>query len=215
MARKKLPQEYRHPIDLEEIADRAIAGEMPIANALAMLHRSSVLSQDFIDAVAKDARRGYKFEAIAARVGVAPRTLASWLHRGKEKREAIDEWHDKRRTLPADCDAHTVLAEIGEEPHEDDLSLLYDTCARSYANAECELFDVIHTAAVISGDVRAAQWLLVNRFENWKGGQVSGRGDRPGDSDSNCAGAVDQLAAKIAAFDASRRSVAAASSARR
>lgn len=208
MARKRLPEEYQHPVNLESIADKARSGAMPVADALAMLHRSSRLSQEFIDAVSEYASKGYQWAAIAARVGVSPRSLANWLRRGKDRREAIDEWGDKRRTLPDDCDDEVVAAEIGECPVEDDLCLLYDSCARAHANAECELVDVIHASAVISGNTNDAKWLLTSRFDGWK--QAAGRPkneQEPNDgADAN--GAIDRLAAKLAAFNERARSIA-------
>lgn len=211
MARKRLPEEYQHPASLEAIGDKARSGAMPIADALAMLHRSSKLSQEFIDAVSADAAKGYQWGAIAARVGISPRTLANWLRRGKDRREAIDDWGDKRRTLPDDCDDDIVAAEIGECPVEDDLCLLYDSCARAHANAECELVDVIHASAVISGNTNDAKWLLTSRFDGWKPAGKIGRNEPENEDESNCSDAVDRLAAKIAAFDERARAITAAS----
>lgn len=204
MARKKLPIEYAPP-DLERIADECRRGDAPIATAMGMLYRSAKLSQEVIDSIAADALAGYQWDAIAARVGMAPRSLARMLARGKDRREKIDDWCDKRRTLPDDSTDDEVVAEIGEPPPEDDLLALYDACARAHANSECRLVDVIRTAAEL-GSTADAKWLLSNRFPNWrevKAGKQNERADEPTNS-------FDELNSKITAFAARVSALAAA-----
>lgn len=208
MARKKLPIEYEPTPDLERIADACRSREMPIAHAVSMLYRSAKLSQEVIDSIAADALAGYQWDAIAARHGMAPRSLLRMLARGKDRREKIDDWCDRRRTLPGEATDEEVIAEIGEPPPEDDLLALYDSCARAHANSECALVDVIRTAAEL-GSTADAKWLLVNRFPNWrevKGARQNERADEPSTN------SFDELNAKITAF-ASRVSALATASA--
>lgn len=168
MAREKIPEEYESPLDLDALGNEARSGVMPIGRALAMLHRSTQLTQTLIDAICDDARNGYEWPAIAARVGVGKRTLANWLRRGEDRREAIDDWADRRRELPDDMPDAEVIAEIGEPPPEDDLLLFYDSVARAMANGECSLVDVIRVDALVNGNVRSAQWLLTTRYPSWR-----------------------------------------------
>lgn len=199
MGRKKLPTEYEAPIDLEGIGDQVRAGERPLASALGMLYRSTKISQEMIDSIARDALKGYQWAAIASRVGVSPRALAGWLRRGQDRREAIDEWFDKRRTLPDDASEEHVIAEIGAPPEEDDLLMLYDACYRAHANSECRLVDVIRDDAEINGNTSSAKWLLQARYQNWNGN--GGRLPRHEDQrDDGPIDAVEQLAAKIDAL---------------
>jgi hypothetical protein len=209
MPRKKLPTEYEAPIDLEAIGNQVRAGERPLASALGMLYRSTKISQEMIDAIASDALKGYQWAAIASRVGVSARALAGWLRRGQERRERIDDWFDKRRTLPDDASDEQVLAEIGSPPEEDDLLLLYDSCARAHANSECRLVDVIRDDAEINGNTSSAKWLLQARYANWNGngGRLPRHEDQP---DAGPVDAIEQLAAKIDAFEARANALAAA-----
>ena len=206
MARKKLPEEYEPAPDLERIANAARSGEMPIASALSMLYRSTKLSQEVIDAIAADALAGYQWDAIAGRVGMSPRSLSRMLARGKDRREKIDDWFDRRRSLPDEASDEEVVAEIGEPPAEDDLLALYDACARGHANAECRLVDVIRSAAEL-GSTKDAQWLLVNRFPNWKESKV-GRYER--DTEPQSTDTLNQLNTKITDFAARVSALAAA-----
>jgi transcriptional regulator with XRE-family HTH domain len=211
MPRKRLPTEYDSPIDLEGIGDQVRAGERPIASALGMLYRSTKISQETIDKVAEHALKGYQWDAIAGLVGVSPRALSGWLRRGKDRREKIDEWLDKRRTIPEDASEEQILQEIGLPPEEDDLLMLYDACARAHANAECRLVDVIRDDAEILKNPKSAMWLLQARFQNWKG-----NGKLPRYEDSSSSGpvdAVEQLAAKIDAFEARATALAVAATA--
>lgn len=211
MPRKTLPTEYEAPLDLEAIGDQVRSGERPIASALGMLYRSTKISQDMIDAIASDALKGYQWEAIASRVGVSARALHGWLRRGQQRREQIDEWLDKRRTLPDDADDGQVLAEIGSPPEEDDLLMLWDACARAHANAECRLVDVIRDDAEINGNTSSAKWLLQARFKNWSGnGKLPRHEEQPGDGASD---AVELLASKISNFADKARALAIASAA--
>ncbi len=198
MPRIRLPTEYETPFDLEKLADRARTGEMPIASALGMLHRSTKLTQEMIDSVAKLAIAGYQWDAIAARIRVSPRALDGWLRRGKARREEIDEWRDKRRTLSDDAVDELVIAEIGAPPQEDDLTLLYDACASAHAEAECNLVDVIREDALFNGNTSSAKWLLQARFKNWSGNGKLPRHEDP--SSDGSSDAIEQLAAKIATF---------------
>jgi hypothetical protein len=213
MGRKKLPTEYEAPFDLESIGDQVRSGERPLASALGMLYRSTKISQEMIDAIASDALKGYQWAAIASRVGVSARALAGWLRRGQDRREKIDEWFDKRRTLPDDASEEQVLAEIGPPPEEDDLLLLYDTCARAHANSECRLVDVIRDDAEINGNTSSAKWLLQARYPNWSGNGKLPRHAEPDDA-SGSVDAIDLLASKIAAVEERARAIAAASPAR-
>lgn len=201
MGRKKLPTEYEAPIDLESIGDQVRSGERPLASALGMLYRSTKISQEMIDAIASDALKGYQWAAIAGRVGISARALAGWLRRGQDRREKIDEWFDKRRTLPDDASEEQVLSEIGPPPEEDDLLLLYDTCARAHANSECRLVDVIRDDAEINGNTSSAKWLLQARYANWSGNGRLPRHEEPRIDDGSV-DAIEQLAAKIDAFEA-------------
>jgi hypothetical protein len=213
MPRAKLPTEYEIPLDLEGLGDRARAGEMPIASALGMLHRSAKLTQEMIESVAKFAQAGYQWDAIASRIGISSRALATWLRRGQERREQIDEWYDKRRTLADDAPGELVVSEIGLPPQEDDLLLLYDACARAHAEAECNLVDVIRDDALYNGNTSSAKWLLQARFKNWSG---NGKLPRHADADdaSGSVDAIDLLASKVAAVEERARAIAAASSVR-
>lgn len=206
MPRITLPTEYEAPLDLEALGDRARSGEVPIASALAMLHRSAKLTQEMIDAVRQFAVAGYQWDAIAARVGVSSRALAGWMRRGQELREQIDDWYDKRRTIPDDATDEQVIAEIGLPPQENDLSLLYDTCARAHAEAECNLVDVIRNDAIFGANTSSAKWLLQARFKNWSGNGKLPRHEDP--RDYGPSDAIEQLEAKIVALHARTSAVA-------
>lgn len=211
MPRKRLPTEYEVPLDLEALGNQVRAGERPVASALAMLYRSAKISQEVIDAIAQDALKGYQWDAIAARVGVSPRALSGWLRRGQQRREQIDEWFDKRRTLPDEASDEEILAEIGPPPAEDDLLLLYDACAKALANGECRLVDVINDDALINGNVSSAKWLLQTRHKNWSGnGRLPRHEDPTGDGSSD---AIEQLASKLDAFETKARALAIAATA--
>lgn len=202
MPRKRLPTEYEAPLDLQALGDQVRAGERPLASALGMLYRSTTITQEMIDAIATDANKGYQWDAIASRVGVSARALSGWLRRGKDRREQIDEWFDKRRTLPVDASEEHILAEIGAPPQEDDLLLLWDACARAHANAECRLVDVIRDDAELAGNTSSAKWLLQARYKSWSGHGRLPRHEEPSDA-AGSVDAIDELAAKIA--DTERR----------
>lgn len=205
MARKKLPLEYE--TELERVAESCRSAETPIADAVAMIYRSTKLSQDIIDTIAADARAGYQWDAIAARVGMSPRALHRMLARGKDRREKIEDWYDKRRSLPDDASDAQVIAEIGEPPAEDDLLVLYDACARAHANAECALVDIIRTAAEKHNSTGDAKWLLQNRFSNWKESKAVKANERDDERSTN---SFDELNAKIVSFAARVSALAAA-----
>jgi hypothetical protein len=168
VARERLPREYEAAPDLESLGDEVRRGEMPIGRALAMLHRSTQLTAEVIDAICMDARKGYEWAAIAARIGVSKTMLANWMRRGEDRRNAVDEWVDRRRDLPADMPDDDVIAEIGEPPVEDDLLVLYDRVARAFADGECAMIDVIRDDALVNGNVSAAKWLLTARYPSWR-----------------------------------------------
>lgn len=163
MVRKKLTK-----YDVEGVAQAASEGEMPINEALAILGRSTRLDQASIDRIAEDFSMGYKLRAIAARNGIGARLLQSWLRRGEARRHELDDWRDRRADLPESMTKDEVEQEIGPEPVENDLLLLYDTCARAEANGECALVDIIRDDAMIAGNVSSAKWLLQARYEDWK-----------------------------------------------
>ena len=213
MPRKPLPTEYDAPLDLESIGDQVRAGERPLASALGMLYRATKFSQEMIDGIASDALKGYQWEAIASRAGVSARALHGWLRRGQQRREQIDEWFDKRRTLPDNASDADILAEIGEPPEEDDLLLLWDACARAHADAECRLVDVIRDDAEDNKNTSSAKWLLQARFKNWSGNGKLPRHEEPAES-YGAGDAASLLASKIAAIEERARAITAISAAR-
>jgi hypothetical protein len=198
MAREKLPQEYEAPLDLESLANEARSGEMPIGRALAMLHRSTALTDELIDAVCIDAQNGYEWPAIAARVGVSKNTLANWLRRGEDRRNAIDDWADRRRDLPSDMPDEEVIDTIGEPPVEDDLLLFYDRVSRAFANGECRIIDVIREDALVAGNVSSAKWLLTARYPNWR---PAGKGpQRSAETDNSDVDVIEAIEKKLNAM---------------
>jgi hypothetical protein len=199
MARKKLPEEYQAPIDLAGIGDEVRAQERPLASALGMLYRSTKLPQEIIDAIAADARKGYDIEYIAPRIGMAASVLRTYVARGQTRREQIDEWMLKRRTLDDDACEEDILAEIGPPPEEDDLLMLFDAFARSEANHACGNIDVLNDEAVVKGNWKAAAYLLEVR--HGFGSKRSLRGKTNDERDDGPANAIDLLGAKVAAFE--------------
>lgn len=211
MPRKKLPEEYQSPLDLEGIGDEVRAQARPLAAAIGMLYRSTRLSQEIIDAVAADARKGYEIEHIAPRVGIAASVLRTFIARGQTRREQIDEWFLKRRTLPDDASEEDILAEIGPPPEEDDLTLLHDAFARHEANHACANIDVLNDESTVKGNWRAAAYILEAR--HGFGSKRALKATKNDERDDGSADAIDQLAAKVAAFEERARARSALSTA--
>lgn len=179
----------------------------PGADSARTLRAAGTLAQDAIHRIASDARHGYQWDAIAARCGMAPKTLHRMLSQGKRRREQIDEWAEKLREFASDATDAEIIDEIGPPPQENDLCELYDACAREHANAQCELVDIVRLDATQAQNVGSAKWMLVTRFEGWGRG---GGSKREALDDSNIAdnNAIDLLSAKIAAFEAASRALA-------
>lgn len=199
MARERLPREYEAAPDLESLGDEARRGDMPIGRALAMLHRSTQLTTEVIDAICSDARKGYEWAAIASRIGISKTMLANWMRRGEDRRNAIDEWVDRRRDLPDDMPSEDVIAEIGEPPVEDDLLILFDRVARAFADGECAMIDVIREDAIVNGNVSSAKWLLTARYPSWRDASKNNvRGTQTDNSDVDVIAAIEK---KLIAHD--------------
>jgi hypothetical protein len=209
VARERLPREYEAAPDLESLGDEARRGEMPIGRALAMLHRSTQITSEVIDAICADARKGYEWAAIAARIGVSKTLLANWMRRGEDRRNAIDEWFDRRRDLPIDMPDEEVIAEIGEPPAEDDLLVLYDRVARAFADGECTMIDVIRDDALVNGNVSSAKWLLTARYPSWR---AQDKGPKITPTDVSDVDVIDAIEKKIIAHEQKLKAINGANS---
>jgi transposase-like protein len=164
MPRRKIPLEY----DPDVRPGHENVQGAPITEALAMLHRSSIISEEVLREIAALARRGYTAKAIAAKVGIGQRTLTSWVARGAQRRHELNDWMDRRASLPVYYSHEQIVAEIGEPPIEDDMLALHDAFSRAEADSECELVDVIVNDAVLNQNTGSAKWMLTNRH-GWGG----------------------------------------------